>query len=576
MGLLQDLSNIGRNIRQAAGALFQGRAAPADVSIAPGRRRGARDDDDEIETPWSVDGEHRQLWVQPFTGWTPAALLEAKARADQGDMELVSDLWESQLADDRVSAAEEQRVLGLEGLPLEFHGGTRRAARWMEADWELMTTPQTRMDARRWSDGVGICPLYARSFVMSDGRKVPQLEVWHPRWLRYRNHEREWYIQTQTKLVKLSDEPGRWFLYSRSDIHGRPWVNGFWYSTATWWLAKSFGITDMAIFGQSHATPKWFLGVKSEAGANPVIKPQDKRDALTFLRKIATQASMYVPWPFDIKQEETTTYAWQVYKEQILLANRALASRILGQHLTTDEAGGAGAAMDGTLRQDLLEADRDVESAFFRDGPCRLWAVLNLPPSADAPYPVRNAEPPEDAVKAADTQGIVAKALVDLSSAAAANPQVAEALGQLDLGAYVRQYFPARDASAAPSKNSETDDSVDIPATRPPALPSGKPILLAEGETTQADRRQHARAGLKHADRLVDASLATSPADEMVKQVLTIVRGATGYADARAKLAEAMPTLSVQQLQGVLTGSILLAQAAGRQTAGEEAGLNEP
>ena len=213
-------------------------------------------------------------------------MLAAKSLADEGSLERAADLWESVLSDDRVGAAMEQRINGLEGLPVRFTGDGEDVLSAISSDFWQMMSPGARAAMRRWGLGVGICPVYVTEWSEGPyGRMVPTCEVRNPRALQWRQGEtvgkREWWIQTARGLIRLADQPGRWFLYCPFSGAGqRPWVDGLWYSVATWWLAKSFGIADLASFSQSHATPKWFLSPKEGAQ----IPREEKAEAINEIR----------------------------------------------------------------------------------------------------------------------------------------------------------------------------------------------------------------------------------------------------------------------------------------------------
>lgn len=555
----------------------QQKAAPPPSGPAPGDRS-------QIDLP-----AERQLWGQPYTRWDPTTLLTAKTAADEGSLELVADLVESLMADDRVSAALEQRVQGLEGLPLTFQGADARVVEALQMDFWEMATPGTRSAIRRWGAMVGICPVYVRAWVEgTSGRLIPLLEQWHPRWLRWHHAEEAWYIRTQEKHLRISDQPGRWFLYCPfGDPQNRPWVSGIWYSTATWFLAKSFAIADMGNFSQAHATPKYFLSVRSEAGGSPSVSKDDKMEAIRWLSKVPTRAGIYVPWPFEIRQEEAGSQAWQVYKEIVQLANRGLAARILGQTLTTDEAGGAGAIMDDKLRQDAIEADADADSAWWHDGPVTWWYRLNICASSSGPivrmrrgangaprvvtldgtipWPVWDTTPPEDLRRLSETQEAVSRTLVNLASAGEKSATVSAAVGQVNFTEYLGRYFPMR------GREDTTGRALSEHAVGASEPARGPVLLLDSGPR---DLRQPLHDALSFVDAAVDELSKRSPRvmEDIATHVLKILADARDYEDARRRLLEAFPELAADRLRlrDVLTGGMLLAQAAGHYSVGRE------
>lgn len=426
----------------------------------------------------------------PFRAWDPGSIITAKSLADEGDLERAADLWESCLSDDRIAAAMEQRINGLEGLPVRFTGDGEDVLWAISTDFWQMMTPGDRAAMRRWGLGVGICPVYVREWVESaDGRQVPVCEVWNPRFLRWRQGEtfgkREWWIQTSKSQIRLADQPGRWFLFTPfSGANQRPWVDGLWYSTATWWLAKSFGIADLASFSQSHATPKWFLMPREGAQ----IAPAEKAEAIRRLAALPQRSGMYVPAGFQIEQRESTSSSWQSISTEIDLANKALTVRILGTDSTTDKESSYASTSGGMqLLYGKFRTDADAESSFWHDGPLQFWYIINFAGTRklqerrvldlqcdertgvyllsderarrnpdqrlrqlseqiragdSVPWPTRDATPPQDMAAVADTQGKAAAALVQLTAAAAADPGIGAAIARIDVPRYLERYFP--------------------------------------------------------------------------------------------------------------------------------------
>lgn len=436
-----------------------------------------------------------EMVVLPFRHWDPSAIINAKSMADEGDLELCADLWESALADDRVASAMEQRINGLEGLPVRFTGDGEDVLEAISTDFWQMMKPGDRALTRRWAYGVGICPVYATEIVENgDGRQILILEPWSPRFLRWRQGaalgKREWWIQTARGQIRLADQPGRWFLFTPfSGSNQRPWVDGLWYSTATWFLAKSFGIADLASFSQSHATPKWFLMPKEGAQ----ISGPEKAEAIRRLAALPQRSGMYIPSGFTVEQKETTSAAWNAITALIELANKALTVRIIGTDSTTDkESSFASTAGGMQLLYVKFRTDADAESAFWHDGPLQFWYLLNfrgarklqdrrvLDLEADpitgvyrlldesdrrqvrkseygqrlrqlseqirggdeVPWPTRDATPPEDMAAVAETQGKAAAALVQLAAASTTSALMGAAIAQIDLPRFLERYFP--------------------------------------------------------------------------------------------------------------------------------------
>lgn len=519
------------------------------------------------DTLVDVKSDVGQLWTQPSTAWNPELLLVAKTQADQGNMEMCSDLWESMLADDRITTALDSRILASEYLPVQFIGSPRGAKRLSEI-WPNLVSPALRADLFRWGMGVGVVPVYVRSW--EEGQPTA-LEIWHPRWLRYFWWERKWKILTLNGLIDMDSQPGRWYLFCPfGQPLARPWLTGFWYSAAVWWLAKSFAIPDLANFGQQHSSPKWFMTVQD---GNATISSATRQEAIRWLSRIPSRASMYVPYPFKVEQYETNSSAWQSYLQEIDKANGALARRIIGHDGSMEKTSSHASGMTALeVRLDLIRYDVDAEREFWRQGLLKTWAEVNAI-AGPVPYPDRDTTPPEDLKTAAATQMSVASAVSALTSSGVSE--------LLDMPTYLGRYFPLKGGAgsgigAITQMFNDRGDSDTRVVRLNPTDPHKMMILKdSSSEPKDPDIRKGARQSWSAADELIETSLEQKAAQAPGAVILRILSQATGYDDARERLKTAFPELQSRDLMDVISGGTLLSQAAGRLYAGREAGFKK-
>lgn len=447
------------------------------------------------QEPIDTGAPEWQLWQQPMVLWNPVMLQNAKVQADQGNMELCSDLWESMLADDRISGALEQRILASESLPLSFVGSPRGAKK-LETLWLRMMSPGLRAEMFRRGLGTNVVPVYVRRW--EDGQPV-EVEVWSSRWLRYYWWERRWKLLTMSGIIDLESQPGRWYLFCPfGGDQMRPWVSGLWYSMATWWLLKSYSIPDWANFGQQHASPKWFLSVMD---GNATISNAAKAEAVRWLARIPQRSGMFVPYPFKVEQQEVNSTAWQSYVQEVDKANAALAQRILGHDASMDKdathASGL-TALDTKLA--LVRFDVDAEREFWRQGLITKWAEVNGIPGP-TPYPDRDTTPPEDLASASSMQKTAADALNVLVSAGYD--------GQVDVRAYLGRYFPLLEV------NGESDDT---------APTDGIQLTTSEADTLSDE------CVVRLSNRGHTATLLSAPATE-TRSILSARKGKSEVTD---------------------------------------------
>lgn len=533
--------------------------------------------DPSPQAPVDLSAPLWQLWTHPFRAWNPDALLMAKDQADQGNMQFVADLWESMLADDRVSGALEQRILASEGLPQNFIGSPSGVKK-LEALWtKILSSPGLRAEIFRWGMGPGICPVYVREWV--DG-EPEGIEVWHPRWLRYYWWERRWKVLCMSGLVDVASQPGRWYLFCPfGQPLSRPWVTGLWYSIATWWLTKAYAIPDMNNYGQTRATPKWFMTVMD---GNASISRAEKAQAITWLAKIPQRSSMFVPYPFKVDQYDSTSTGWQIYLSEIDKANTAVAQRILGHDGAMEKSSthASGEVAKG-VRSDLIAYDCRAETEFWRTGLLTTWAQVQGI-EGDVPYPERQTTEPEDLELVSKVQLAAAQAFVALDAQGLT--------ADLDMRANLGRYFIMRDAQTGEADDTLPDGGVQLTAAEFERLPascvvrldqrSGRATLLSgkrsSKEQRRKDVREHARDGLGFRDAVADQLLEADLCKPIAVQVEAILREAHGYEDAKRKLSAAFPDFDRKRLRDMLTGGLLLTQAAGRLSGGRESHSEKP
>jgi hypothetical protein len=489
-----------------------------------------------------------QLWTSPFQAWNPDLLRQAKTTADTaGDMSLVADLWESMLGDDRVSGAIEQRILASESLPLTFQGAARAVKRLQEW-WPNVITPGIRAELLRWGLGVGICPLYIRSW---ENGVPTDLEIFHPRYLRYFFNERRWKLLTLGGLIDVDSCPGRLYLFAPfSSPYARPWVSGIWYSTCTAWLGKAYAYPDMANFGQQHASPKWFL---ENIDGNATITKAQKLEAMQWLSRVPSRATMFVPYPFKVTQHETNSSAWQAFVKQIDMANASLARRILGHDASMDKDATHASAMSALdIKMSLVRFDVDAEGSFWHKGLIKTWAAVQG--IASVPLPIRDTTPPEDLAQASTVQAQAAGALKTLQDAGVAD--------MIDLRSYLGRYFPLKEQDGTTDEDTPTDGiQLELSQSDGPS-----PLLLAASrqETTSQYR-----------DRMVEALEDQPMTEDAFQMLLTLVEQTYSQKAAQAELLQNLPQIEESGTAEALACALLLTQAEGMLSVGEHGEVRE-
>jgi phage gp29-like protein len=324
----------------------------------------------------SVRVEHIEQAARILHTWSPSKIRMAKLQADSGSMMLVSDLCEDMIADDSIKGTLDIRVKGLFGLPLEFEpeGDKRKTSpviKALTADWWKMNPEQALGQSWSWAImlGVSVAELVIRE---NQGRVLPKLKHWHPRWLKFDWTTRAWMLNTQGGEVTLEAGNGKWMLFTPGGDH-RPWANGAWRAVALWWLLKQYALTDWARYSEAHGKPIL-------AGVMPATAQGDtnaRKDLANDLGELGNDTSVALPPGYDLKLVEATANTWQTFKAQIEMADAGIAVAILGQNLTTRVSDGsrAAATVHNDVRSDLKRSARPHTSSRPCTGPNGILAT---------------------------------------------------------------------------------------------------------------------------------------------------------------------------------------------------------
>jgi phage gp29-like protein len=349
--------------------------------------------------------------------WNPDLLRTARMMTQSGNLRLAADLCDDLFTDDRISSALDTRIGGLLGLPLTFdpNGDKRRKSpivKASEADWWEANPEDELHQLLSWGRvlGVGLGEIIQ---VEVNGRIIPKLKNWHPRWLSWDDHTREWKLETRSGMQVVTPGNGKWILYTPYGIRS-PWTRGKWIALSLWFLGKRYAQTDWARYGEKHGAPV-------VAGTMPESKAGDIKARKQFaqdLSELGTNGTIVLPPGFDVKLIEATANTWMTFKGQIEMSDKGVAICINGQNLTSDVKSGslAAAKVHERVLQDLIESDAETASTTLHKQSWQWWAAWNYGNAALAPYPHWDTVPPEDNVQNAQTLASLAPALEALAT----------------------------------------------------------------------------------------------------------------------------------------------------------------
>lgn len=295
---------------------------------------------------------HVQPDTRPERRWTPEGLESALQAADSGDMQRAADICESLMTDPQIRSVLDQRVLGLQGLPLTFSGERNTEA---ERLWWRMLPPAELARLHRWGIMLGVVAIQWRypDRPYSDGTYHPAADVWHPRWLRWQPYEHRWQIATrETGLIFLDEFPGEWTLY-RPFGNRRPWAEGYWRALAFAWLLKRFALADRARHSEVNGTP-------IRKGSAPQGATDSQRSRWrSILAAMGRDSAVVLPAGWDLSLVETTGRGAELYDQQIEWADKAFAKVLTGAPILSEGSnmGFGEGTVFAAIKRDLIRFD---------------------------------------------------------------------------------------------------------------------------------------------------------------------------------------------------------------------------
>lgn len=566
--------------------------------------------------------------VQPYTrtsiAWTPDLIRAAEIYANGGSIRLAADLVDDMLGDDRIQLVLKRRVGGLLGKPLSFDVGVgrkkRAAIKALEAeeDWWSILPEDKYSQLKSYALMLNIAPGTLTWSMSKTGRMLPDLEVWHPRYLRFDTTARKWFATTTTGEVEVNAGDGKWVMHCPFGRQ-RPWTWGLWRGIARWWMLKQFAINDWGVASDEIRVKTVTVDAAAES------TPEDRRKLAREIVEMGRAGVIVLPpgYKYEIIEQKADT--WKIYQEQINMANEAIAIAFLGNNLSTEVHGGSLAAAQeaGDVEIGVLRYDAESDSTWSHDQILTHWGELNYGSADAAPWPCYEIAPPEDDSKKADT---LLKKSQALSTLVNAPPEVDRRALLEDAGipllavaavpvapvepvpaAPVDTPAPEPAPEAAPKADAATAAQSQIyaydlqyqvvtinerrkelglppvpggdvppkppgqtgaPASPPPVPSTGLSVALASG-VDPATRAPFVEGQLA-ADELVDAGVAGDPMRDELDRVFSAVSDATSYEALRRDLPKLLHGLSGAKLAEAIYRVTVMGRLVGREAVRQE------
>lgn len=341
----------------------------------------------------------RDRVAQPIRGharlnWRPRDIQDALHTADSGNLDMVADLCETLMADDRIGGVLATRTLGMLGLPLSLEGDPVQVAALSGAhgvnddadgDWSILHPENESAQIVAWGIVLGIGLGQRVPLPRKPGeRQLHRLRHWHPRDLHWEQLQPDdprrefgqsiaWKVRTAYGGIEdVVPGDGQWVLYQPYG-ETRPWASAAWRALAFAWILKRFALMDRARHLEVLGSP--MRKGKAPAGATEAGRTK-WRDQL---RALSRDSAIVLPEGYDLELVEATGNSWEMYSKQVDWADAAIAVILAGQTVTTTGATGfADGKTQDTIRRELIRFTSKTWASALRRQSLRPWARVNF------------------------------------------------------------------------------------------------------------------------------------------------------------------------------------------------------
>ncbi len=537
----------------------------------------------------------RELPAYSWSEWDSISLVKTAIRQlEQGEFSQAAQVVDAMQRDDRIAGCLGTRTEALSSLPFHFEPGEgprgEEAAKRAGELFERLFPDSALAEVQRWGLMLGAAPGQLL-WTQDEGEWVPQLQVWHPRYLSWRHQTGSFWLSTADGQAEVVPGNGQWFLYTPLGL-ARAWMAGRVRSLYVPWLLRQWGSRDWGRWSEVLGTPT--KKARTPMGAQP-------DDIERFLREVASlgaESTIRLPQDasgnkFDVELLEAEGKGWEGFEKLLDKQETNIAVAILGQNLTTEVKGGsyAAATVHATIRNDLLRADADNLSDLLYLQVLRPWATFNYGDPDAAPRPCWQTEPPEDKKGASEALASFGKALSGLLKAglrpdveqlaarfAVPLPEALELAKQLvpvDVELVKAKVLVPNELRAA--LGLKPMEGGDEPLDSAPAPGASAPDENADEEPAalSAALPPVPRAvvrGQLYADGLAEAAAArgAKALGPDFTALLKAVDGAKDFDDLKRRVVKAYRHMKPDELAEVLQKTLELAELSGRWAAKKE------
>jgi phage gp29-like protein len=502
--------------------------------------------------------------VRTIVTWTPQKIRSAQRHVESGRFLQAATICEWLLTDDRVEQGLNTRAEQLFGLPIQFEepkGSTQANVKIEESeqDWSLAYEESELTEILQWGILLGAAPFRHPWTESATGRVIPQLEFWHPQYLRQDQETGMWYLKnSKFKEFEFIPGDGEWGLHTPGG-RNRAWAKGVWRALALWVLAKEYARQDWARHSENNAS----MVIEAPEGADPA----DRKTLVAELQDRGADSVIALPNGFKASLLEVTANTKAIYEAQIEMANAAIDILLRGGNLTSQVQGdgsyAAAKQQAASGEKPKLRYDAQALSTTLYRQSWIWWGEFNFGSTQLAPWPAWPVKEKEDAKLVAESVNTMGSGLRRFQKLGA-RINLAKLVDRFDW-----DFIEFDDDGIIEPDDGDPSDDDAFGGERlrsrqqPPRLRAGsRAFLLAPDEVVD---------GQLYIDALTErgAARAQEALQPTIDAILEELGKATGFDDLRQRLRSRYKTLSPEALSELVHKAMTLAQLAGHVAANQ-------
>jgi len=339
-------------------------------------------------------------------GWTVEQIYAARSAQMRGQFRLAADMADAMRTDDALFTAYSNRLAPQRSIAVTMRPASEKGkassiseeAASLYGDSGIALTMATRLNVHGCLVNHGVAFLRLTRQVRDDGSRVDlYANFWPIRHVRWDEYKRGYFTRVEAAdgsftggEVEIVHGDGEWIIVAVCEHE--PWKYGAIIAGAVIWARHAFAAKDWTMGSATHGNAKP-IGTLPEGMALEASEGVLTREAAGFLELLQAIASAQAPTgikPFGstIEYLVNDSQAWQVWKELVLVAEKAAARIYLGTDGTLGAAGGAPgvdiAALFG-VASTIVQGDLETIEAALETGLLDVWTAINFGDSTLAP-----------------------------------------------------------------------------------------------------------------------------------------------------------------------------------------------